>query len=201
MSTLTTDCRGPLNDTQIRLLSNVGLQGPLVSPVVNTLQGSQSFGVSSYGYDARLASSFVRYRPQLEHKDDVRLLDPCGVAPDSVERWTETSEYYVIRPSEFILGHTVETFCVPDNVIAICIGKSSYARCGIHVNVTPLEPGWRGQVTLEIHNHNCRPVKLYIGRGIAQFVFHAGTPCQETYGTRKGKYQNQAGVTLPRAGS
>ncbi len=157
-----------------------------------TGQGVISYGLSSYGYDARLADDFKIFT-----NIDNAIVDPKQFdATSFVDRKTDIC---VIPPNSFALAHTVEYFRIPDDVLVICLGKSTYARCGLIVNVTPLEPGWEGQVTLEISNTTPLPARVYAHEGICQFLFLKGdSPCEVTYAMRKGKYMGQKGVTLPR---
>lgn len=156
--------------------------------------GVLSHGLSSFGYDARLGTGFRRPHGG---RSGLTILDPK--APQH-EHWTPFTEQapYPLGPGEFILGHTVERFNMPDDVMAVCFGKSSYARNGLHVVVTPLEPGWSGQVTLELANVSRLPVMLYPGEGICQFVFLRGTRPEVTYAEKGGKYQGQEGATVSR---
>lgn len=151
-----------------------------------------SYGLSSYGYDALVAPSFKIFT-----NVDNAIVDPKNFSPKSfVERETDVC---IIPPNSFVLCHTVEYFKIPKDVLVICLGKSTYARCGLIVNVTPLEPGWEGHVTLEISNTTPLPAKVYANEGIAQFLFFKGsTPCEVNYASRAGKYMGQRGVTLPR---
>lgn len=151
-----------------------------------------SYGLSSYGYDAKLADEFMIFT-----NVDNACVDPKDFSHQSfVERKTDVC---VIPPNSFTLARTVEYFKIPNDVLVICLGKSTYARCGLIVNVTPLEPGWEGHVTLEISNTTPLPAKVYANEGIAQFLFFKGsTPCETTYADRSGKYMGQTGVTLPR---
>lgn len=155
-------------------------------------QGMISYGLSSYGYDARLADEFMIFT-----NVDNAIVDPKNFDKSSfVERKTDVC---IIPPNSFALARTVEYFKIPDDVLVICLGKSTYARCGLIVNVTPLEPGWEGQVTLEISNTTPLPAKVYANEGICQFLFYKGdSPCEVTYAARAGKYMGQRGVTLPR---
>ncbi|TNE30889.1 MAG: dCTP deaminase [Alphaproteobacteria bacterium] len=154
--------------------------------------GVISYGLSSYGYDCRLSDEFMIFT-----NVDNAIVDPKEFNPNSfVERKTDVC---VIPPNSFVLCRTVETFKVPRDVLVVCLGKSTYARCGLIVNVTPLEPEWEGQVTLEISNTTPLPAKVYANEGIAQFLFFKGeTPCEISYADRQGKYMGQSGVTLPR---
>lgn len=155
-------------------------------------QGIISYGLSSYGYDARLADEFMIFT-----NVDNAIVDPKNFDESSfVERKTDVC---IIPPNSFALCRTMEYFKIPEDVLVICLGKSTYARCGLIVNVTPLEPGWEGQVTLEISNTTPLPAKVYANEGICQFLFYKGdTPCEVTYADRAGKYMGQKGVTLPR---
>lgn len=155
-----------------------------------------SAGLTSCGYDARLGSEFYEIHPG---EWPSGCIDPMKGAQDDDMTITSISDndIYILEPGAFALGHTIETFAIPADIKAICHGKSTYARCGIHVNVTPLEPGWSGQVTLEIFNQSPRPVLLYPGRGICQFEFHRLLePPNQTYADKGGKYQHQTGVTF-----
>lgn len=151
-----------------------------------------SFGLSSYGYDARLAPDFRVFT-----NVHSTIVDPKNFDQNSyVEMSGDTC---IIPPNSFILGHTIEYFRIPRNVLAICLGKSTLARCGIIVNVTPLEPEWEGQVTIEISNTTPSPAKVYAHEGICQFIFlKADLGCDVSYADRQGKYQGQTGTTLPR---
>lgn len=154
--------------------------------------GTISFGLSSYGYDARIAQSF-----RIFTNVDSAIVDPKAFSAASfVEREGETC---IIPPNSFALGHSVEYFRIPRDVVVICLGKSTYARCGIIVNVTPLEPEWEGQVTIEISNTTPLPARIHAGEGICQFIFLKGdSPCEVSYADRAGKYMGQRGVALPR---
>lgn len=166
----------------------------MIEPFVEKQQASGiiSYGLSSYGYDARLADEFMVFT-----NIDNAIVDPKKFDRQSfVERKTDVC---VIPPNSFVLARTVEYFRIPKDVLVICLGKSTYARCGLIVNVTPLEPGWEGQVTLEISNTTPLPARIYANEGVAQFIFMRGeSPCEVTYADRAGKYMGQRGVTLPR---
>jgi len=155
-------------------------------------QGEISYGLSSYGYDARLSDEFKIFT-----NVDSAIVDPKDFSANSfIDRKTDVC---VIPPNSFVLSHTVEYFRIPSDVLVICLGKSTYARCGLIVNVTPLEPGWEGQVTLEISNTTPLPAKVYANEGICQFLFFRGdSACETTYAMRAGKYMGQRGVTLPK---
>ncbi len=154
--------------------------------------GVISYGLSSYGYDARLSDEFMIFT-----NVDNAIVDPKEFNSQSfVERKTDIC---VIPPNSFVLCRTVETFKIPRDVLVVCLGKSTYARCGLIVNVTPLEPEWEGQVTLEISNTTPLPAKVYANEGIAQFLFFKGdSVCETSYADRSGKYMGQQGVTLPK---
>lgn len=182
---------GLLADFQIRELAKTqGMIDPFVEK--QRAEGQISYGLSSYGYDARLSDEFMIFT-----NVDNACVDPKSFDKQSfVERQTDVC---VIPPNSFALARTVEYFRIPEDVLVICLGKSTYARCGLIVNVTPLEPGWEGQVTLEISNTTPLPAKVYANEGIAQFLFLRGAgQCEVSYKDRAGKYMGQTGVTLPR---
>ena len=155
-------------------------------------EGVISYGLSSYGYDCRLSDEFMIFT-----NVDNAIVDPKAFNPASFV--TRKTDVCIIPPNSFVLCRTVETFKVPRDVLVVCLGKSTYARCGLIVNVTPLEPEWEGQVTLEISNTTPLPAKVYANEGIAQFLFFKGdSTCEVSYADRAGKYQNQTGVTLPK---
>lgn len=182
---------GILADSQIRELVRTH---DMISPFVESQKrdGMISYGLSSYGYDARCADDFKIFT-----NVDNAIVDPKHFSDQSfVERKTDVC---IIPPNSFVLCHSVEYFKIPEDVLVICLGKSTYARCGLIVNVTPLEPGWEGHVTLEISNTTPLPAKVYANEGVAQFLFFKGsTPCEVSYSKRSGKYMGQRGVTLPR---
>ncbi len=160
--------------------------------VASRPEGVISYGVSSYGYDARVADEFKIFT----NVDSV-IVDPKAFSPHSfVDRKTDVC---IIPPNSFALARTVEYFRIPRDVLVICLGKSTYARCGIIVNVTPLEPEWEGHVTLEFSNTTPLPAKIYAHEGACQFLFlKADQVCDVSYQDRLGKYMKQVGVTLPR---
>ena len=154
--------------------------------------GVISYGLSSYGYDIRVSDDF-----KLFTNIHTTLVDPKEFDPKSFV--DVKADHIVIPPNSFALGRTVEYFRIPRNVITLCLGKSTYARCGIIVNVTPFEPEWEGTATLEISNTTPLPAKIYANEGIAQVLFfQSDEPCAKSYKDKKGKYQAQRGVTLPR---
>lgn len=152
-----------------------------------------SFGTSSYGYDVRCASEFKIFT-----NINSAIVDPKNFDANSFV--DVQSDVCMIPPNSFALARTVEYFRIPRNVLTICLGKSTYARCGIIVNVTPLEPEWEGHVTLEFSNTTNLPAKIYAHEGVAQMIFfESDESCAVSYKDRGGKYQGQKGVTLPRA--
>ena len=166
----------------------------MIEPFVETQKrdGVISYGLSSYGYDARVSDAFKIFT-----NVDSAVVDPKDFAPSSfVDR---SGPVCIIPPNSFALAHTVEYFRVPRDVLVICLGKSTYARCGIIVNVTPLEPEWEGQVTIEISNTTPLPARIYANEGICQFLFLQGAgPCEVSYADKAGKYMRQRGVALPK---
>jgi dCTP deaminase len=151
-----------------------------------------SFGTSSYGYDVRCAAEFKVFT-----NIDSAIVDPKNF--DSNSFVDKQADICVIPPNSFALARTVEYFRIPRNVLTICLGKSTYARCGIIVNVTPLEPEWEGHVTLEFSNTTPLPAKIYANEGVAQMLFfESDEECDVSYKDRDGKYQGQKGVTLPK---
>lgn len=153
-----------------------------------------SFGTSSFGYDLRVANEFKVFGLSFGGVIDPKNFDEMVVIDEVVE----DHEAIVLPPHSFALARSVEYFRIPDDIVCICMGKSTYARCGIVVNVTPLEPGWEGYVTLEISNTTPLPAKIYAGEGLCQVLFLKGERPEVTYRDRNGKYQGQTGITLPR---
>tara|TARA_B100000029_G_C17456037_1_gene916741 strand:+ start:411 stop:932 length:522 start_codon:yes stop_codon:yes gene_type:complete len=151
-----------------------------------------SFGVSSFGYDARVSDEFKVFTNL-----NSEIVDPKNFKPTNFI--TKNASECIIPPNSFVLASTIEYFKIPKDVLVICLGKSTYARCGIIVNVTPLEPGWEGHVTLEFSNTTPLPAKIYANEGVAQFIFLKGNEIPKvTYADRNGKYMKQTGVTLPK---
>jgi dCTP deaminase len=154
--------------------------------------GVISFGVSSYGYDIRVADEFKIFTNIYSAVVDPKHFDPKSMVDFK-------GDICIIPPNSFALARTVEYFRVPRNVLTVCVGKSTYARCGIIVNVTPFEPEWNGFVTLEISNTTPLPAKIYANEGIAQVLFfEADDECEVSYADKKGKYQNQQSIVLPK---
>ncbi len=155
-------------------------------------EGVISYGISSYGYDIRIADEFKIFT-----NVNSTIVDPKHMDPASMVDFKGT--VCVIPPNSFALGRTVEYFRVPRNVLCTCVGKSTYARCGIITNVTPFEPEWEGYVTLEISNTTPLPARIYAHEGIAQVLFfESDEACETSYKDKAGKYQAQQGITLPR---
>jgi dCTP deaminase len=154
-------------------------------------KGGISYGLSSYGYDIRIADEFKIFT-----NINTTIVDPKSFDPRSFVDFQ--GEVAVIPPNSFALGRSVEYFKIPRNVLTICVGKSTYARCGIITNVTPFEPEWEGYVTLEISNTTPLPAKIYANEGIAQVLFfESDEACETSYADRQGKYQGQQGIVLP----
>lgn len=179
-----------LSDTQIRTYAHAGMIEPFVE--VQEGHGKISYGLSSYGYDARVSDEFKIFT-----NVDNAVVDPKNFSDKGfVDRQTPVC---VIPPNSFALARTVEYFRIPRDMLVICLGKSTYARCGIIVNVTPLEPEWEGHVTLEFSNTTPLPAKIYAFEGACQFIFlRAQEKCAVSYKDRLGKYMKQEGVTLPK---
>lgn len=195
-----------LNDLDIRrLCSNVD-SPPMISPFytrqVRHASGTGvpaiSYGTSSFGYDLQLSPTGMKVF--LSNTDDV--IDPKNFREsdlyDISVQSDKTGTYYILPPFSYALGVTVETFNIPRNIVAICVGKSTYARSGLIVNTTPLEPGWRGKVVLEFANATSSPLKVYANEGIAQVVFLFGDEPETSYADRSGKYQDQEGIVTPK---
>jgi dCTP deaminase len=155
-------------------------------------KGVVSYGLSSYGYDIRVADKFKVFT-----NVNTTIVDPKNFDPKSLV--DIRSKVCIIPPNSFVLARTVEYFKIPRNILTICLGKSTYARCGIIVNVTPFEPEWEGYATLEISNTTPLPAKIYANEGIAQIIFlEADEMCQTSYKDKKGRYQAQKKITLPK---
>ena len=167
-----------------------GMIKPFVSKQVR--KGKISFGLSSFGYDARVSNEFKIFT-----NVNSGIVDPKVFKKESFV--TKIGKECIIPPNSFALARTIEYFKIPEDVLVICLGKSTYARCGIIVNVTPLEPEWEGYVTLEFSNTSPLPAKIYANEGACQFLFFEGKEAPKySYSDKKGKYMKQKGVTLPR---
>jgi len=177
-----------------RWIRQMALERGMIEPFVESQmrEGVISFGLSSYGYDVRVADEY-----RIFTNVNTTIVDPKHFDPRSFVEYK--GEICVIPPNSFVLARSVEYFRIPRNIMTICVGKSTYARCGIIVNVTPFEPEWEGHVTLEISNTSPLPARVYSGEGICQVIFlEADEVCQVSYKDRKGKYQAQQGIVLPR---
>lgn len=153
--------------------------------------GVISYGVSSYGYDVRVGRHFKLFTNVYGAVVDPKHFSPAAFV--DIE-----GDHCVIPPNSFALAETVEHFTIPRDILAVCLGKSTYARCGIIVNITPLEPEWRGKITIEISNTTPLPARIYANEGIAQILFfRAADVCRTSYADKKGRYQDQKGLTLP----
>lgn len=151
-----------------------------------------SYGLSSYGYDVRVSNEFKIFT-----NINNSVIDPKNFSNDNFV--TKTTDCCILPPNSFALANTVETFKIPRDIIVVCVGKSTYARCGIVINVTPIEPEFEGQVVLEFSNTTNLPAKIYANEGACQFLFFkADTVCETSYKDRSGKYQHQTGITLPK---
>ena len=175
-------------------IKRMALEHRMIEPFVDdqVREGVISYGVSSYGYDVRVGSDFKVFTNVYNTVVDPKNFDPKSFVDI-------TAEVCIIPPNSFALASTIEYFRIPRDILTVCLGKSTYARCGIIVNVTPFEPEWEGHVTIEISNTTPLPAKIYANEGIAQVLFFQGDePCAKSYKDKKGKYQAQRGVTLPR---
>ena len=180
-----------LSDNWIKMMSK---EKNMISPFEEKqIRGNNiSYGLSSFGYDARVAEEFKIFT-----NVNSEIVDPKNFKPTNFV--TKNTKECIIPPNSFVLARTIEKFKIPEDVLVICLGKSTYARCGIIVNVTPLEPGWEGHVTLEFSNTTPLPAKIYANEGVAQFIFLKGNEKPGvTYADRNGKYMGQVGVTLPK---
>jgi len=172
----------------------MALEHGMIKPFVESQvrEGVISYGVSSYGYDIRVADEWKLFTDIYTTVVDPKLFNPKSFVDIK-------ADHIVIPPNSFALARTVEYFRIPRSVITVCLGKSTYARCGIIVNVTPFEPEWEGTATLEISNTTPLPAKIYANEGIAQVLFfESDEVCQTSYADKKGKYQKQQEVTLPK---
>jgi dCTP deaminase len=177
-----------------RMAEGHGMIEPFEPGQVREVNGHRivSYGTSSYGYDVRCAAEFKIFT-----NINSTIVDPKDFDPSSFVDFT--GEICIIPPNSFALARTVEYFRIPRNVLTVCLGKSTYARCGIIVNVTPLEPEWEGHVTLEFSNTTPLPAKIYANEGVAQMLFfESDEVCEVSYRDRGGKYMGQVGVTLPK---
>lgn len=189
-----------LNDFEIIRRCNEPGVPPMISPFIPTQVKNQgelkliSYGLSSFGYDVAMgheAKIFTNHRggeinPKAVHADNFQ---------NAHAHVDKNGTYFIIPPNGYLLTHTLESFNIPRDVMVVAVGKSTYARAGIIVNVTPIEPGFRGQVVIEVANATSLPARVYIGEGISQFLFFKGEPCTYSYQDKQGKYQDQKGIT------
>ena len=192
-----------LNDNEIRSLCNAPDfidRKPMISPFedgqIRKVEDQRviSYGTSSFGYDMRVSDEFKLFTNTNATVVDPKQFDTRAL----IDAQVGEDGSVIIPPNSFTLCRSLEYFHMPEDVVAICLGKSTYARCGLIVNVTPLEPGWNGHLTIEISNTTSLPVKVYAHEGIAQLLFFRGNRPLVTYADRGGKYQGQEGVTNPR---
>jgi dCTP deaminase len=177
-----------------RWIRQMALEHGMIEPFVDNQvrDGVVSYGLSSYGYDIRVADEFKVFT-----NINNTVIDPKGFDPRSFV--DIKADVCIVPPNSFALARTIEYFRIPRDVLTVCLGKSTYARCGIIVNVTPFEPEWEGSVTLEISNTTPLPAKIYANEGIAQVIFfQSDEVCERSYADKRGKYLRQRGVTLPK---
>lgn len=179
-----------------RWITKMAREHGMIEPFVDSQvkDGAVSYGVSSYGYDVRISDEFKIFT-----NINTTVVDPKNFDEQAFQDFK--GDVCIIPPNSFALGRSVEYFRIPRRVITICVGKSTYARCGIITNVTPFEPEWEGYVTMEISNTTPLPARIYANEGIAQVLFfESDEDCLVSYGDKKGKYQAQKGITLPKVG-
>ena len=190
------------NDSQIMQLCEAGMIAPYEKTCIRKLDDGTkviSFGLSSFGYDVSLASEAKIFTNQNAVEIDPKSLDTQTLVDATLRRCEHTgSRYFILPPNSYMLGYTNELLDIPRDVMVVCVGKSTYARAGAIINVTPIEPGFRGNVVIEIANATTLPMRIYADEGIAQFLFFKGEKCKVSYADRGGKYQSQRGLTLPR---
>lgn len=181
-----------LPDHRIRTLAT---DQEMIEPFVNgqVREDVVSYGLSSFGYDMRVAGEFRVFTPNIYNS----VVDPKRIDERALVEY-DVDDHILIPPNSYVLGRSIEYFRMPSNTLGLVLGKSTYARSGIIVNVTPLEPGWEGHVTIEIGNGTPLPAKVYADEGIAQVVFLQGETPEVSYDEKEGKYQRQEGITLPR---
>ncbi len=186
----------PMSIKSDRWIRRMARERRMIEPFADrqVTAGVISFGVSSYGYDMRVAPEFRIFTNALS-----AVVDPKHFDPRSFVEFA--GDVCIVPPNSFALARSIEYFRIPRNVLTVCVGKSTYARCGIITNVTPFEPEWEGFVTLEISNTTPLPAKIYANEGIAQVLFFTadeGDECEQSYADKRGKYQAQTGITLPK---
>ena len=185
-----------LSDIEIKERSlNNKMISPFVEQLIRKTENEKvlSYGLSSYGYDVRVSNEFKVFT-----NINNSVIDPKDFSNDNfITKVVKDNDCLILPPNSFALANTIETFKVPRDIIIVCVGKSTYARCGVVVNVTPIEPEFEGQVVLEFSNTTTLPVKIYANEGACQFLFFkADNICKTSYADRKGKYQGQKGITL-----
>ena len=186
----------PMSIKSDRWIRRMARERRMIEPFADSqvTAGVISFGVSSYGYDMRVAPEFRIFTNALSVVVDPKHFDPRSFVEFA-------GDVCIVPPNSFALARSIEYFRIPRNVLTVCVGKSTYARCGIITNVTPFEPEWEGFVTLEISNTTPLPAKIYANEGIAQVLFFTadeGDECEQSYADKRGKYQAQTGITLPK---
>lgn len=188
-----------LNDKKITEMARNGMIKPFYDSQIRERYNTKiiSIGVSSYGYDVQLSPKVQIFTNANSVVIDPKAMDQSCLI-NALIRTDNNGQFVILPPNSYMLGHTVEHIKMPDDVTAVCVGKSTYARCGAIVNVTPIEAGWEGEIVIEIANSTPLPMKIYVNEGIAQLLFFRGEPCAVTYADRKGKYQGQTGITLPK---
>jgi dCTP deaminase len=190
-----------LNDSQIAALARRGMIRPFVKKLVRQLgpRPVLSYGLGSFGYDLRLSpKEFKIFRHVPGKVVDPKAFSPASLEPATLHRDAH-GRFFILPGRSYGLGVAIEHLHLPDHVSALCLGKSTYARCGIIANVTPAEAGWQGHLTLEFSNSSAADCRIYAGEGVVQMVFLQGEPCNTSYSARAGKYQAQSHqITLPR---
>jgi len=182
-----------LNDRQIKeYVEKYRMIEPFVDKQVQ--EGVVSYGLSSYGYDIRIADEFLIFKMTQREP----LITPKAFNPDYVTRVKKDGDPLILKPGQYALGKSVEYIRMPRDLIAICVNKSTYARCGLIVNVSPIEATWEGYLTIELANPTQYRIAIYPNEGIAQLIFLKGEPCEISYADKKGKYQEQKDITLPK---
>lgn len=181
--------------------SQVGMITPIVNEQNRFVNGNSvvSYGVTSYGYDIRLAPELKLFDKNSNKVIDPKRFDEKILVNLEIQKDRNGSEFFILPAYGFALGRSVESFDIPRDVLVVCVGKSTYARCGLNVHVTPLEPNWKGEITLEFSNNTPLPCILYVNEGVTQLLFFkSNEECEESYSDKNGKYQDQKGITLPK---
>lgn len=191
-----------LNDSEIiELCANSEMITPFTPASIRQEEDGRkiiSRGVSSYGYDVSLGEDVKIFTNQNAAIIDPKKLDKGTLIDANIKIDEDGSKFVILPPNSYLLGVTREYFKIPRDIMIVCLGKSTYARAGNICNTTPIEPGFEGNVVIELSNATTLPMKVYLNEGIAQFLFFRGNPCETSYADRGGKYQGQTGVTLPR---